>query len=89
MKLPLDAAGGIRSLGRQLLLAALERTTQRELARNLSRRCGRKIYQRHISDISTGKIISDSYRLRMALWGACGIHPDAWEQPDDATRDAA
>lgn len=81
-QLPRDAAGGVRSLGRRLLNVALERTTQRELARDISRIVGRTISQGRISELASGKYVSDSYSLRMAFHRRIGIPPGAWDEPD-------
>jgi len=73
-----DAAGGVRSEGRRLLLRALVRSSQGEIAR----RCG--VSQSCISRLATGAA-TDSFKLRRALEQQFGIPAMAWDlAPENA-----
>lgn len=75
MTVPRDASGGgRRSLGRQMLLRALNRHRQAEIAR----KCG--CSQSQISRLAAGAE-TDSYSLRRALERYFGIPAGAWDEP--------
>ncbi len=71
--LPTDANGRIQSRGRELLIAVLQHTTTRALAKrcNLSRQA--------IGRLACG-VATDSFRVRHSLERICGIPMTSWDE---------
>lgn len=73
----LDSAGGLRSLGRKLLLRAVETSSVSAIATRVG--CSHTT----ISRLASGRATTDSYALRLGLARVYGIPLGAWDESDE------